>query len=85
MRQWNADKPHRCPGCHRVWTWLPDGTELSRPRWWRRNECTYCGLTFAGWGWEHAVWRDIPLVFDLGIWWRNLKWKIDDTFYEWRR
>ncbi len=42
--KWNADKPHRCPNCHRVVDWGKP------PRKWRRYTCPYCGCKFAWWG-----------------------------------
>ncbi|MBO0676835.1 hypothetical protein JRC04_05100 [Mycolicibacterium sp. S2-37] len=62
----DTDKPHRCPGCWRVWTYYPDKSRKygwrwfgvgGRIRWWHKIlwwRCPYCGLRFAAWGGEHV-------------------------------
>ena len=79
LRQWNSDKPHRCPQCHRVWTYVlfaPDGR--SKPQWWKIYKCPYCQTKFSGLGWEEGSWWDFPLVFWTHMRVRRARWAIDD-------
>lgn len=43
VRRWNADKPHRCPGCHAI-------AVSTRPPTWRHvYTCCRCATRFARW------------------------------------
>lgn len=55
VRCWNADKPHRCPGCHAV------AVDLERPSSLRVYTCCRCGSRFARWP------RLARLLPDVGI------------------
>lgn len=48
VRNWNYDKPHRCPECHAVWTWSAEYDSDMTPRWWRTYVCYRCGTEFSG-------------------------------------
>lgn len=78
MRQWNSDKPHRCPGCHRVWVYQYQGKDIFKPVFWEIYTCPYCKVRFSGLGWEEADWRDFYPIFRTYIYFRNIRWKIDD-------
>lgn len=59
VRNWNYDKPHRCPECHAIWTYqTKDDNYGITPRWWRTYTCKSCGAVFSGrWAWAER-WRD---------------------------
>lgn len=75
-RMWNYDKPHRCPECHRIWTYRDDfDVNGVKPRWWKTYTCVPCGTRFSG---RRAIGRVVLWRLRFRLWhmYRELKWRM---------